>query len=199
MNKTISQEWINILKEDFTVRQKKGLADFSAPKSERIQNLQSIQTEHFKSFLTKGLPSVQDSQWQFTHQKKWLKHLFYPAKTISSSMTPPSLSSALIKDLKNISAYHIYFHNEQKNADLDIKSLPKEIQIYQWPDIPLDSPAYKLFKKHFNRKGDGLYHLAGALSTSGFVIYIPEKIKIKNHFLCICLLITRRNKPLYGI
>lgn len=181
MNKSINKEWINILTKDFTAQQKEGFPNSSTAKNETIKNLLSIQKEHFTSFLKKGIPSVQDSQWQFTHQKKWLKHLFHPANRVSKPTASPSASSLFIKDLKNISAYNIYFHNGRwiKNTDSDVKSLPKEIQIYQWPDLPSDSPAYKLFKKHFSREGDGLYHLAGALSTNGFILYVPEKIKIK--------------------
>ena len=174
MNKQINQEWINILTE--------GFVDTSDPKNEVTKNLLAVQKEHFKSFLKKGLPDVQDSQWKFTHQKKWLKHLFYPVKTIPQPTTVlPTLPSFPIKDIENITPYNIYFHNGQwiKNTKLSVKPLPKEIQIYQWPNIPLDSPAYKLLKKYFNKEGDGLYHLASAFSSIGFILYIPEKIKIK--------------------
>ena len=180
MNKQINQEWINILTESFTAQQKRGAVDFSDLKKPKTQNLQSIQEKHFNCFLEKGLPDVQDSHWKFTYQKKWLKHLFHPAQAVSD---PTPLFSLFTKITKKISAYNIYFHNGclVNGFDKSTKSnqLPEGIQLCKWSDISLDFPVYESFKKHLNRKGDGLYHLAGAFSSNGFILYVPDKIKIK--------------------
>ncbi len=189
MNKQINQEWINILTEGFTAQQKEGFVDCSDPKNETIKDLLSIQEKHFKLFLEKGLPDVQDSQWKFTHQKKWLKHLFYPAKTASDPIPLSSSFSLFTKDIKKNSAYNIHFHNGRliKGFDESIKSpsakknnpLPKDIQFCEWSDISPDFPEYESFKKLLNREGDGLYHLSGAFSSNGFILYIPDKVEIK--------------------
>ena len=180
MNKQINEEWINILTESFTAQQKRGAVDFSDPKNEIMKNLLAVQKEHFKSFLKKGLPNVQDSQWKFTHQKKWLKHLFHPTKAVPDSTPPTSFPSLFTKNIKKNSIYNIHFHNGYLIKELNEPLiLPDEIQFCQWPDIPSNFLAYESFKKHFNRKGDGLYHLASASSSNGFILYIPDKIKVK--------------------
>ena len=182
MNKSINEEWINILTKDFTERQKEGFTHSPNPKNEITKNLLAIQKEHFKSFLKKGLPSVQDSQWQFTHQKKWLKHLFHPANAMPDSTPPTSFPSLFTKNIKRNSTYNIHFHNGclVKAPDESLEQhLPEEVQFCQWPDIPSDFPVYESFKKHFNREGDGLYHLAGAAAGGGFILYVPDKVKVK--------------------
>ena len=159
------QKWIQVLKADF--EEKKSL--WKGSLSSDHNKIKQTQLDHFSDFLEKGFPSNQDPYWKFTNINAFLKRVFSSEES----------SSTLYEDTSHISFSSfpkfskIHFHNGVLKEDF-LKNLPEGIQFCQWEELSPDFPAWDWIKEVLKKKGDGFYHLAGALPSSGYVLFIDK-------------------------
>ncbi|MDE0118829.1 MAG: SufD family Fe-S cluster assembly protein [Bdellovibrionales bacterium] len=168
------QQWIKVLKADF--EEKKRLWP-GACQSHQNQ-IRQTQLEHFSHFLEKGFPLDKDPYWKFTNINSFLKSVFLPREVPLNTF----------EDTTNVKFFsfpqfpQIHFHNGVLRKS-SLKNLPDGVQLCQWEDLTPDFPAWSWIRQSLKKKGDGFYHLAGALPSSGYVLFIGKvELPLHIHF-----------------
>ncbi|MDE0518694.1 MAG: SufD family Fe-S cluster assembly protein [Oligoflexia bacterium] len=159
------QQWIEALKTDFEGKKRLWQGSLQSYQNK----IRQTQLEHFSHFLDKGFPSDKNPYWKFTNINSFLKSVFSLKKVSPTSFEDTSHVSFFSLP----QSHKIHFHNGVLKES-SLKNLPEGVQFCKWEDLTPDFPAWAWIKQTLKKKGDGFYHLAGALPSCGYVLFIGK-------------------------
>lgn len=163
------KQWMQAIENEF--EQQKKLWPKEKNHHEKIRELQ---LKHFSLFLKTGFPSPKDPYWKFNNTNSLLKRKSQKKDPLVSTENIENSFSSLFPR-----SYKMEFHNGVLK-DSSLKNLPEGVEFCTWKNLKPDFPLWEkiINQNALNNKEDGFYHLAGALPTDGYILYIPKNCKI---------------------
>ena len=164
------KKWMQAIEDEFEQQKKRWPTERN-----HHQKIRELQLKHFSLFLKTGLPSSKDLHWRFSNINSLLSKKPQPADSSSSSEKNKEHIFPSFLPL----SHKIHFHNGVLIED-SVKKLPEGVQFCTWKNLNPDFPLWDWIINQItlNKKEDGFYHLAGALPTEGYILYIPKDNEI---------------------
>ena len=163
------KQWIQAVESEFEQQKK-----LWSKEKNHHKKIRELQLKHFSLFLKTGFPSAKDPYWKFNNTNSLFKR--------ESKKTD---SMVLEEDRKNSfssffpMSHKIDFYNGVLKED-SLNNLPEGVQFCTWKNLKPDFPLWDwiINQSTLKNREDSFYHLAGALPTDGYILYIPKSCKI---------------------